>query len=91
MSFKSLVALALWMVAATAALGAENHAIDAEHSTLTVFVEKSGFLSAFADDHVIRAPIASGLLGPWRGTFEPGAPEQEAPPVRGSTSPAVRR
>ncbi len=62
MSFKSSVALALWTVAATAALGAENHTIDAEHSTLTVFVDKSGFLSAFADDHVIRAPIASGSI-----------------------------
>jgi polyisoprenoid-binding protein YceI len=61
-SIKSSVALALWMVAATAALGAENHTIDAEHSMLTVFVDKSGFLSAFADDHVIRAPIAGGSI-----------------------------
>ena len=62
MSFKSSVALALWMVAATAALGAENRPIDAERSTLTVFVDKSGLFSAFADDHVISAPIAAGSI-----------------------------
>jgi hypothetical protein len=36
--------------------------IDVAHSTLTVFVGKSGMLSAFADSHVIRAPIASGSV-----------------------------
>jgi polyisoprenoid-binding protein YceI len=61
-SFKSSVALALWVVAATAAPGAENRPIDVERSTLTVFVDKSGLFSAFADDHVISAPIASGSI-----------------------------
>jgi polyisoprenoid-binding protein YceI len=50
------------MVAVSAALGAENRPIDAERSTLTVFVDKSGLLSAFADDHIISAPIASGSI-----------------------------
>ncbi len=36
--------------------------IDVAHSTLTVFVYKSGLFSAFADDHVISAPIAGGSL-----------------------------
>ena len=64
-SFRSSsVALALWTLAATAAPGAETRAIDAERSTLTVFVYKSGLFSAFADDHVIRAPIASGSVSP---------------------------
>ena len=36
--------------------------IDTARSTLTVFVYKSGLFSAFADDHVIKAPIASGSL-----------------------------
>src|SRR5262249_38124573 len=31
-------------------------------STLTVFVDKSGLLSAFADNHVISAPIAGGSI-----------------------------
>ena len=64
MSFRSSVALVLWAVAATAALGAETRPIDAGRSTLTVFVYKSGLFSAFADDHVIRAPIASGSVSP---------------------------
>jgi polyisoprenoid-binding protein YceI len=49
-------------VAATTAVSAESHPIDAERSTLTVFAYKSGLFSAFADDHVIRAPIASGSM-----------------------------
>ena len=62
MSVKSSAALLLWLVAATAVLGAERRPIDVEHSTLTVFVYKSGLFSAFADDHVIRAPVASGSI-----------------------------
>ena len=42
--------------------GAERRPIDAEHSTLTVFVYKSGLFSALADDHVISAPIAGGTI-----------------------------
>ena len=53
-------ALVVLSVAATATLAARP--IDVEHSTLTVFVYKSGLFSAFADDHVIRAPIASGSI-----------------------------
>jgi polyisoprenoid-binding protein YceI len=40
----------------------QSRPIDAEHSTVTVLVYKSGLFSAFADNHVIRAPIASGSL-----------------------------
>ena len=40
----------------------ENRPIDAEHSTLTVLVYKSGLFSAFADNHAIRAPISSGSI-----------------------------
>lgn len=62
MRFRSVFALALSTVAAAAALGDEQHPIDAQRSTLTVLVYKSGLFSAFADDHVIRAPIASGSI-----------------------------
>ncbi|OLE83768.1 MAG: hypothetical protein AUF76_05540 [Acidobacteria bacterium 13_1_20CM_2_65_9] len=58
----SLLALAILIVATTAALGADSSPIDTERSTLTVFVYKSGLFSAFADDHIIRAPIASGSI-----------------------------
>ncbi len=36
--------------------------IDAAHSTVTVYVYKSGLFSVFADNHVIRAPLASGNI-----------------------------
>ena len=36
--------------------------VDTQKSTLTVRVYKSGFFSAFAHDHEIRAPIESGSL-----------------------------
>jgi polyisoprenoid-binding protein YceI len=62
MKIRSSIALALWMVAATSVPRAEPRPIDTEHSTLTVLVYKSGLFSAFADDHVIRAPLASGSI-----------------------------
>ena len=53
------------IVAVTLALGAgmaaaDARAIDVERSTLTVHVFKAGLFAAFADNHVIRAPIAEG-------------------------------
>ena len=56
------VALALWTLAASGAPSAETRPIDTERSTLTVFVYKSGLFSAFADNHVIRAPVAGGSI-----------------------------
>jgi len=54
------------IVAAATALGgpatAADRRIDVERSTLTVHVFKSGLFSAFADNHVIRAPLADGRL-----------------------------
>ena len=41
---------------------AENRPINTERSTLTVLVFKSGLFSAFADNHVISAPIAAGSI-----------------------------
>jgi hypothetical protein len=49
----TLLALPVWP---------QVHPIDAEHSVITVRVFKSGLLSAFADNHEIRAPISSGSL-----------------------------
>jgi polyisoprenoid-binding protein YceI len=49
--------------AAAAARGqVDSRPIDTGHSTLTVFVYKSGLFSAFADNHVIKAPIAGGRI-----------------------------
>ena len=41
---------------------AEDRVIDTERSTVTVRVFKSGLFRAFADDHVIQAPLAEGSL-----------------------------
>jgi len=49
-------------LATTALSGAEDQAIDVSTSTLTIHVFKSGLFSAFADNHVVSARIASGLL-----------------------------
>ncbi len=41
---------------------AGNAQANAPRSTITIHVHKSGLFSAFAHDHVIKAPIASGGL-----------------------------
>ena len=43
-------------------VGVDAQSIDVELSTLTVHVYKAGLFSAFADNHVIRAPIVSGRI-----------------------------
>lgn len=48
--------------------GADSRLLDLEQSTLTVHVSKAGLFSAFADNHIVRAPIARGAL-------------QDAPPL----------
>lgn len=42
------------------AASSESQKIDGSHSTVTVHVYKSGFLSAFGHNHEIQAPIQSG-------------------------------
>ena len=41
---------------------AEDRPIDTQRSTVTVRVFKSGLFRAFADDHIIQAPVAEGSL-----------------------------
>jgi hypothetical protein len=63
--FPSLPAVTLTVAALFTAVSnvrADTRPIDVQHSTLTVFVYKSGLFSAFADDHVISAPIAAGSI-----------------------------
>jgi hypothetical protein len=43
-------------------LSAQGRPLDLERSTLTVYAYKSGLFSVFADDHTIKAPIASGSI-----------------------------
>lgn len=54
--------LAVVMLAGRTAVAADSRPVDVERSTLTVSGYKSGLFSAFADNHVIRAPIASGRV-----------------------------
>jgi len=53
--------IAVWSSAVSWA-AADTAPIDAEHSTVTVLVGKSGLFSGFADNHVITASIASGSI-----------------------------
>jgi YceI-like domain len=57
----SLVVVAAGIVGSAHA-GAGPRPINVEQSTLTVFAYKSGLFSAFADNHIIKAPIASGSI-----------------------------
>jgi hypothetical protein len=67
MTFKSFVCryLVLAAVVGASALSpveADAGPIDVQHSKVTVFVYKAGLFSAFADNHVINAPITSGTI-----------------------------
>ena len=55
------VSVAILSATATDAQG-ETPPIDVRHSTLTVLAYKSGLFSAFADNHVISAPITRGSI-----------------------------
>ncbi len=57
-----LVIAAVVSGTALSAVTADAGPIDVQHSKLTVFVYKAGLFSAFADNHVINAPIASGTI-----------------------------
>ena len=57
-----LACIFLLAVTAGVKLDAQSRPLDRERSTLTVFAYKSGLFSGFADDHEIRAPIASGSI-----------------------------
>jgi hypothetical protein len=54
--------LAVVMLVGPTPAAADSRPVDVERSTLTIYAYKSGLFSAFADDHVIRAPIASGRV-----------------------------
>jgi hypothetical protein len=50
------------MLVASTTATADSRPLDLERSTLTVYAYKAGLFSAFADNHVVRAPIASGRV-----------------------------
>jgi polyisoprenoid-binding protein YceI len=55
-------ALALVLFVAVTACNAQVASIDTNASKVTIRVNKSGLFSAFAHNHVISAPIASGKI-----------------------------
>ena len=57
-----VVLSACFYMAPLAAAGSDGREIDSAHSTITVRVYKSGFLSAFGHNHEIQAPIQSGQV-----------------------------
>lgn len=59
---KSVHGVLLASVLFCASANGETWAIDGHKSSLTVHVFKSGLLSAFGDNHVVRATIASGSV-----------------------------
>ena len=54
------------LVAATSV--AQPAAIDTQHSTVTVHVYKTGLFSGLAHNHIVQAPIASGMVDPVQRT-----------------------
>jgi hypothetical protein len=57
-----VICAALMAVGPMARARAESKPVDIDHSTLTVFVYKAGLFSAFADDHIVSAPVAAGSI-----------------------------
>jgi len=57
-----VIAAAVCGLGSAARVSAEDRVIDTQRSTVTVRVFKSGLLRAFADDHVIQAPLMEGSL-----------------------------
>lgn len=61
---------ALAMTMGIASFGAaQTSGIDAARSKLTIKVDKTGFFSAFAHNHTIQSPIASGQLDEQKRTI----------------------
>jgi polyisoprenoid-binding protein YceI len=56
----TLFAIGWLCVSPLTAASSDSRRIDGPHSTVTVRVYKSGFLSAFGHNHEIQAPIQSG-------------------------------
>jgi hypothetical protein len=57
-----LIATIVWGLALAAPGSAEERPVDTQQSTVTVHVFKSGLFRAFADEHIIQAPLEEGVL-----------------------------
>ena len=54
------VAAVVSVLFSTGPASAEERLVDTERSTVTVRVYKAGLFRAFADDHIVQAPLAEG-------------------------------
>ena len=59
---RSVPGLLLVSMLVCTSVNGETRTIDPKRSSLTVRVFKSGLFSAFGDNHVVRAPVASGSV-----------------------------
>ncbi len=59
---RMVIATIVCALAAAVPGSAEDRAIDTQRSTVTVRVFKSGLFRAFADDHIVQAPLVEGSL-----------------------------
>lgn len=50
------------LMSACTLVAGQSAGVDAARSSLTIKVDKTGFFSAFAHNHIIQAPIASGQI-----------------------------
>jgi YceI-like domain len=57
-----VIAVIAWAFALTSSGSAEERLIDLQRSTVTVRVFTSGLFRAFADDHLIQAPLVEGSI-----------------------------
>lgn len=74
----SRLCVVLLLAAAFFAAPVSNHAqANPPRSTITVHVHKTGLFSAFAHDHVITAPVGSGVLDPKAMTVEITVPTKQ--------------
>ncbi|MBV8363102.1 MAG: YceI family protein [Candidatus Eremiobacteraeota bacterium] len=70
---RSALTLALLAAATLPTIAAQRpsvRAIDAQHSKMTIYVDKQGLFSALADNHVIDAPITAGRYDPLSRSVE---------------------
>jgi polyisoprenoid-binding protein YceI len=69
-ALKSLAAAGLAVIVVAAPIQGPGRKMDAAHSSLTVHVYKSGLFAFAADNHIINAPLASGVVDEASKTVE---------------------
>jgi hypothetical protein len=57
---RRIVLLAVASLVSVLSVGAQQHNIDTQKSTLTIYVGKTGAFSGLGHEHEVRAPIHSG-------------------------------